>query len=146
MSSSRLYPSAPIPGVGAVVWRGGQVLLVRRANPPRQGSWTLPGGAQDLGETVFEAARREVLEETGVECEVTDLAAVVDIIDRDEDGQVRYHYTIIDVTAEWRGGEAVAGDDASDVAWASPEEFDAYGLDDKTRRVIALASVKRRTI
>ena len=87
---SRPYPDRPLVGVGVVVMRGGKVLLVRRGKPPREGQWSLPGGAQELGETVFEAGRREVREETGVELRPDRMEhlAVVDMIERDEQGAV----------------------------------------------------------
>jgi ADP-ribose pyrophosphatase YjhB (NUDIX family) len=134
---SRLYPDRPVCGVGAVVWRDGQVLLVRRANPPRRGEWSLPGGAQEIGETVFEAARREVREETGLTIEVLGLVDVVDSIHRDEDGRVRYHYTLADVFARAAGGGEAAAGDALEVAW-----FDLDGLPamwPETERIIRLA-------
>ncbi len=139
----RRYPVRPFVGVGAVVFRDDRVLLVKRARPPRQGQWSLPGGVQRLGETVYEAARREVREETGLEVEIVDVVAVVDSIQRDEDRRVRYHYTLVDVLAEWRDGEARAGDDAAAVAWTGLDELSRYGLWSETERVIRLA-VRRR--
>ncbi len=140
----RRYPDRPLVGVGVVIWRDGRVLLVRRAKPPRQGEWSLPGGAQELGETVFEAARREVREETGLEVEITGLITVVDAIRRDEAGTVAYHYTLVDVAAEWRAGEAQALDDAAEVAWAAPDALEKFDLWSETLRVIRLAAELRR--
>ncbi len=139
----RRYPERPFVGVGVVVWRHDRVLLIKRGRPPRQGQWSLPGGLQQLGETVFEAARREVKEETDLEVEVIDVVAVIDSVQRDDDGRVRYHYTLVDVLAEWRAGEARAGDDAADVAWAGPSELADYRLWDETVRVIGLAAERR---
>lgn len=133
----RLYPDRPVAGVGAVVWRDGQVLLVRRANPPRRGQWSLPGGAQEIGETVFEAARREVLEETGITIEVLGLVDVVDSIHRDEDRKVRYHYTLVDVLARAAAGDAAAADDAAEAAWFELGRLPP--LWPETERVIRLA-------
>jgi ADP-ribose pyrophosphatase YjhB (NUDIX family) len=115
----REYPDLPLVGVGAVVVRNGRVLLIRRAKPPRQGEWSLPGGLQKLGETLFEAARREVMEETGVVIRPLAVIDVVDLIERDRDDlRVHYHYTLIDVLALWVAGEAAAAGDAADVLWA----------------------------
>ncbi len=141
----RQYPTRPFVGVGAVVWRGDQVLLVQRGKPPRQGEWGLPGGAQHIGETVADAARREVMEETGIEIEVTGLLDIVDVIDRDEDGRVRYHFTLIDVNAEAVGnGEARPGDDASAVRWVDPIALNDLDLWAETARMIALGAKRRR--
>ena len=134
--------TGPVVGVGAVVWKGERVLLIRRGKEPRRGSWTLPGGRQELGETVYAAATREVREETGVDIRILDIAGVVDLIERDGD-RVARHYTVIDVAAEWTGGEARADDDAMAVAWASPDEYDAYALTPAVREVIAAARRQR---
>lgn len=139
----RQYPERPLVGVGVVVWRDEQVLLVKRGKPPRQGQWSLPGGLQHLGETVFAAACREVAEETTLEVEIVDVVAVIDSIQRDEEGGVRYHFTLVDVLAEWRSGEARAQDDAADVAWAGLDELADYRLWDETVRVIGLAAERR---
>ncbi|MCP4328736.1 MAG: NUDIX hydrolase [Alphaproteobacteria bacterium] len=138
-SSPRRYPARPLVGVGVVVWRAGEVLLVRRAKAPRQGQWGLPGGAQKLGETVFEAARREVLEETGIDADPISIVDVVDSITRDDTGAVEYHYTLVEVAAVWRAGEAVAGGDAAEAAWFGRDAIDALGLWSETVRVIDLA-------
>lgn len=140
----RLYPTRPFVGVGAVVFKDRQVLLVRRGRAPRKGLWSLPGGLQEIGETVFAAARREVLEETGLTIEVMELVDVVDSITRDAEDRARYHYTLVDVRAEWRAGEAVAGDDAEAVAWAPLDDLARYDLWAETERVIRLAAAQRR--
>ena len=139
----RLYPARPFVGVGAVVFKGARVLLVRRGRAPRKGLWSLPGGMQEVGETVFAAARREVLEETGLTIEVMELVDVVDSITRDAEDRARYHYTLVDVRAEWRAGEAVAGDDAEAVAWAPLDDLARYDLWAETERVIRLAAAQR---
>jgi len=136
---SREYPDAPRIGIGIILLRDGEVLLVKRARPPAQGAWSLPGGGQELGETAEAAARRELLEETGLTCGKLTLVAHVDSIHHDDAGRVRYHYTILDFSARYIGGEAVAGDDVSEVAWARREDFDRYNLWEEARRVIALA-------
>lgn len=135
----REYPDRPLVGIGVVVRRGDQVLLVRRTKPPRPNAWSLPGGLQKLGETVFAAAAREVREETGVTAQGWRLVAIADLIEHDDAGCVRYHYTLIDVAAAWCAGEAIAGDDASAVAWAGVDDLARYELWDETVRVIRLA-------
>ncbi len=136
---SREYPARPIVGIGVAVLRPGAVLLVRRGGPPSQGAWSLPGGAQELGETTEAAARRELAEETGLAVGALHLAATVDSIHRDADGRVRFHYTIIDYAARLDTGTPVAGGDVTDAIWVSFEDFDRYGLWDEARRVIARA-------
>ncbi|GAN76454.1 NUDIX hydrolase [Acidisphaera rubrifaciens] len=136
---SRLYPDRPIVGIGVAVLRPGAVLLVRRARPPALGAWSLPGGAQELGETAEAAARRELDEETGLAVGPLLLAAQVDSIHRDPDGRVRYHYTIIDFAARYADGTPRPGSDVSAVAWADFDRFDEYALWDEARRVIGLA-------
>jgi 8-oxo-dGTP diphosphatase len=140
---NRSYPQRPFVGVGAVVFRGDEVLLVRRGKPPREGQWSIPGGIQLTGETVSEAARREVREETGLEVEIGDVVAVIDSIARDAVGAIEYHYTLVDLLAEWRAGEAVAGDDAAEVAWAAPDRLEPFQLWHETVRVIQLAATRR---
>lgn len=136
---SRRYPARPIVGVGVIVWADDRVLLIRRGQPPRQGQWSLPGGAQQLGETVAETARREVREEAGIEIELGPLVAIIDLIERDEAGAVRYHYTLLDYGAEATTTDLVQGDDATDAGWFDPAEIGALGLWSETVRVIGLA-------
>jgi 8-oxo-dGTP diphosphatase len=140
---SREYLIRPIIGVGVVVWHGEHVLLVRRGKPPRMGHWSLPGGAQRLGETIAEAARREVKEEAGLELVLGDVVAAVDLIERDRQGRIRYHYTLIDFVAEAAGPELHPGSDAADARWFGLAEIEALGLWSETVRVIKLAGVRR---
>jgi ADP-ribose pyrophosphatase YjhB (NUDIX family) len=140
---SRQYPPRPIVGIGVVVWHDDRVLLVRRSKPPRRGQWSLPGGAQQLGETVAEAARREVREEVDVEVELGEIIATVDFIERDPDHRVRYHYTLIDFTAEVRSPVLRPGSDAADARWFEVAEIETLGLWSETVRVIKLAGERR---
>ncbi|HVH77405.1 MAG TPA: NUDIX hydrolase [Stellaceae bacterium] len=125
---SRRYPERPIVGVLAIVLRGGRALLVRRANPPMPGRWGFPGGVLELGETVAAGAMRELYEETGVTAEAAGVIDIVDTLDRDGEGRVRYHYVLVAVRGIWRAGEGVAGDDADEVAWLAREEIVARNL------------------
>jgi ADP-ribose pyrophosphatase YjhB (NUDIX family) len=125
---SRRYPERPIVGVLAVVMRDDRVLVVRRANPPMTGRWGFPGGVLELGETVAHGAMRELLEETGVVAEAAEPLTVIDTIDHDAEGLVRYHYTLIAVIGHWRSGEGVPADDADEVAWLTRSEIVDRGL------------------
>ncbi|MBN8888749.1 MAG: phosphohydrolase [Rhodospirillales bacterium 70-18] len=139
---SREYPARPIVGIGVAVLRAEPslaVLLVRRGKPPNMGAWSLPGGAQELGETAEDAARRELEEEAGLRVGALHLVANVDSIHRDPDGRVRYHYTIIDFAAAWAGGTPVAGDDVTEALWAPLDRLDEYALWSEAHRVIGIA-------
>lgn len=139
MTHSREYPPHPFVGVGAIVFRDDHVLLIRRSKAPRSGEWSLPGGLQHVGETVFSAAAREVMEETGVAITVLGVVAVIDMIEPDENGAIRFHYTLIDIAAEWKAGEAVAASDAAALAWVPVDEVEALPMWGETKRVIAEA-------
>lgn len=130
----REYPDRPVCGVGVVCFKDDLVLLVGRPAP--FAGWSIPGGGQELGETVREAALRELREETGVEARLTGLVDVVDAVRRDASGRVRFHYTLVDFAAEWAAGEPAAGDDALGAEWAPLAEVGRRGLLPETLRVI----------
>lgn len=116
------------------------MLLIRRGRPPKRDQWSLPGGAQKIGESVFEAARREVREETGIECDITGYVDVAEFIDRDAAGRWRYHYTLIDVAGRWRAGEPAPAGDAAEAAWVALDDLEGLDLWDETLRVIRKAA------
>ena len=122
----REYPEVPRAGVGVVVLREGEVLLVKRGAPPSQGKWSLPGGLIQLGETTEGAALREVEEECGLKVRLVGLAGVVERIIRDSDDRVRYHYVLVDYAAVPESGAAEAGSDAAEVRWVPLAELDRY--------------------
>ncbi len=133
----RRYPDAPLVGVGAAVFdEQGRVLLVRRGRPPRAGHWGLPGGLLELGETLEAGVRREVAEECGIEIAVGGVAGVFEPIILDDAGRIEYHYVVIDYWARLAGGEAVAADDAADVAWVEMAALAAYALTPDSHEVV----------
>jgi len=137
--SNREFPSRPLVGIGIAVLHGPAVLMIKRGRPPALGAWSLPGGAQKLGETAEQAARRELLEETGLQVGDLHVAGFVDSIHEEADGAIRFHYTILDFCARYAGGQPRAGGDAVDFAWVEPKEFDAYEVWSEARRIIEMS-------
>jgi mutator protein MutT len=135
----RAYPSQPVAGVGAIVLQQDEVLLVRRGNEPQKGLWSAPGGALELGESLQQGVRREVLEETGVEVRVLQLAEVFERIMTDDRGAVEYHYVLLDYLCEPVGGALSAGDDAAEAAWVNRADLSARSLTPGLERVIEKA-------
>ncbi|HLZ00125.1 MAG TPA: NUDIX hydrolase [Candidatus Angelobacter sp.] len=133
----REYPDRPIVGVGAVIIHNGQVLLVRRAKPPLQGRWSLPGGVVELGETLRAAVEREICEETGLVVQATEVVAVLDRILPGDNAGIQYHYVLIDFLCRCQGGELRADSDVSEAQWAYPAELARYELEQIALDVIA---------
>jgi 8-oxo-dGTP diphosphatase len=122
----REYPEAPIVGVGAVIIDENRVLLIQRGREPLQGEWSLPGGALELGETLEQGVRREVLEETGLEIEPMQIVEVFDRIVRDEAGRVQFHYVLVDFLCRVTGGALCCGSDADAGYWIGHEELNSH--------------------
>jgi ADP-ribose pyrophosphatase YjhB (NUDIX family) len=126
--AARRYPERPIVAVLAVVLRGAgadaRALIVQRAQQPNAGRWGFPGGVLELGETVAEGAMRELGEETGIVAEPDGILNVHDAIQRDAEGRVQFHYTLIAVRGIWRAGDGAPADDAAAVAWASRADIE----------------------
>ncbi|MCY4191190.1 MAG: NUDIX hydrolase [Rhodospirillaceae bacterium] len=136
-------PNRPLIGVGVVVWKGEKVLLIRRGKLPMRGRWSLPGGRQELGETVRETAVREVKEETAVDIRVGALIEVLDAIYREKDGTVSMQYTLVDFDGDWLSGDLEAGDDADHAEWVNIDNLPGYDLWEETLRVITLSRAQR---
>jgi 8-oxo-dGTP diphosphatase len=132
----REFPEQPFIGVGAIIIEGARVVLVKRAHPPIQGQWSIPGGVLEVGELVREAAIREAREETGLIVEPGELLGVYDRVLRDAENRVQYHYVLIDFLCRPVGGELQAGSDAAEVRWFTREELPALNLAEDTQDVI----------
>jgi ADP-ribose pyrophosphatase YjhB (NUDIX family) len=130
----------PRLGVSAAVWRDGRLLLVRRNKPPLLGVWSLPGGHVEWGETLREAAARELLEECGVSAALDQLVDSIDVIRRDDSGAVSAHYTITTFTGAWLRGEPSAGSDVDGVRWAGQGDLAALVVTPRLADVAAKAA------
>jgi 8-oxo-dGTP diphosphatase len=144
VTGRREYPERPVVGVGGVVIVEERTLLIRRGHPPLEGEWSIPGGTLEVGETLLDAVRRELLEETGIEVRVGELIEAFERIFPDGDGQPKYHFVILDYLCEAVSGKARAGSDVTDVAWATESELAKYSLTPTATRVIKKAFVMAR--
>ena len=122
--------------MGAIVFKDKQVLLVRRGKPPARDLWAIPGGSVEIGETLQRAAEREIFEETGITIQALEPVFTFDYIERDEFGCARFHYVIVDLTADYVRGEPRAGDDAADARWVSSQEMATLKISSKTRQLL----------
>jgi 8-oxo-dGTP diphosphatase len=132
----RIYPRFPLPGVGVVVFKEKRLLLIKRGHEPHKGQWSVPGGAIEVGETIAEAAGRETLEECSIKIDIVGLLDTADIIVKDDDGRVRYHYVIIDLLANYRDGKLEARSDAAEAGWFTPQEAAAMDLTETLRSLL----------
>ena len=123
MTDTRKYPDRPYVGVGAVILQDGKVLIVKRKYDPLAGQWSLPGGGVELGETLEDSVVREMLEETGLEIEVGPVIEVFDRITRDSNGEVRYHFVLVDYLCWPVGGELHASSDVEDARFVDPADL-----------------------
>ena len=124
----RLYPNRPIVGVGAIIVHEGKILLEKRKSAPGKGKWSVPGGLVELGESIEQAVIREVKEETGLEVEEPRLIDVVDDVNLDEKGAVKYHFVIVDYVINVIRGIPKAASDAEDLKWVPFSEVEEYDL------------------
>lgn len=137
----REYPDLPRVGIGALVFRESRILLVKRAAPPNQNRWAIPGGMLELGETLQQGAEREILEETGIRIKAGAPLYTFDFIERDDAGQIHFHYVIVDLEATYEGGEIKASDDALEARWVAPEEFHILPMSKTTVEILRALNV-----
>jgi mutator protein MutT len=134
-----MYPDRPYVGVGAVIVHEGRVVLVKRRFEPLAGTWSIPGGAVEVGETLEACVAREMLEETGFVVEVGPVIEVLDRITHDDASRVLYHFVLVDYLCWPIGGELRAGTDVAEAVLAEANDLDRYALTDKARAVIERA-------
>ena len=130
------YPGHPRVAVGAVVFKDGCVLLVRRGQPPAEDLWAIPGGSVEIGETLQEAAEREIREETGIQIRALKPIHTFDVIDRDAAEKVRFHYVIVDLAADYVSGEPSPGDDAVEARWVPDREIKSLEVSAATSKLL----------
>ncbi|MDP8917798.1 MAG: NUDIX hydrolase [Pseudomonadota bacterium] len=123
MSDDRFYPSRPVLAASVAVLREGRILLAMRGKPPSEGLFSLPGGKVEIGETLGEAALRELREEVGVEAKLIGLIAPVEFIERDEKGHIRHHVVIAAHAARWVSGEPQTGPEAKEIRWVTERDI-----------------------
>lgn len=143
---SRTYPQAPVCAVGAIVFRGDEVLLIQRGKPPAQGKWSLPGGAVRLGETLESAVIRELQEEAGMKVKPLGVGKVIDRIYADSQGKIAYHYVIVDYVCEAGPEQPEAGSDASDAGFFEVQRLDEMDMTEGTAEVIREVQQHWRTL
>jgi 8-oxo-dGTP diphosphatase len=124
----RLYPDQPVVGIGVVIIKEGEITLIKRGNEPSKGKWTIPGGLVELGENLETAVIRETKEEVCLDVDNVQLIDVVDNIDLDEHGKVKYHYVIIDYLVHVKSGNIQAASDAEELRWVPFVEVESYNL------------------
>ena len=143
---NRRYPERPYAGVGAIVFRGTEVLLIKRGSPPALGKWSIPGGLVELGESLEAAVRREVMEEVGLEVKVIDLVAALDRVIFDPNGRIEYHYILLDFLCEVVSGHPDAASDADECRFVALEDLRLYDMTRGTEEVIKRAFEKAKSL
>lgn len=126
--TTRKYSQRPLVGVGAVIIENDEVLLVKRAKEPKANFWTLPGGLVEIGETIHDALKREIREECQVEIELKEIIDVVDYIEKNDAGDFKYHYVLVDFEAKIVGGTLSPGSDVLETRWVSFSELKTLNL------------------
>jgi 8-oxo-dGTP diphosphatase len=135
----RTYPTRPYLAVSAAIFRDGRALIVRRAQPPALGLYTLPGGGVELGETLADAVIREVREETGLEIEPLVLAGYRQLIARDGAGRIERHFVILPFAARWIAGEIALNEELAEARWLRPSELSELTTTEGLADIVAAA-------
>ena len=139
MPDERTYPQRPYLAVSAAIIRDGKVLVVRRARQPALGIFTLPGGGVETGETLMQAATREVREETSMDIEPVALAGHREAIVRDAQGRVERHFVILCFAARWLSGEPVLNEELDDARWLAPAALSSLRTTEGLAEIVAAA-------
>ncbi len=128
--------SMPKAAVGAVVIEEGKVLLIRRKYPPKKGKWAIPGGSVNLGESLQAAAEREIMEETGLIIKAGEPVHTFDLIERDPEGEILFHYVIVDLHGDYVSGDIQPADDVSDAGWFAPDKIEGLEITETTKKLL----------
>jgi len=137
--SERLYPEKPMVGVGAVIFKNDEVLLIKRGNPPLAGEWSIPGGKLEENESIIEAVQREIKEECNVLVDIDDLIDLFEYIEKDEKNRVKYHFIVFDFRAQYLKGELDHLSDVSAARWVKVNDLDKYKMKKDTKNMIMKA-------
>ncbi len=139
-SQPRTYPTRPYLAVSAAIFRDGRVLIVRRAQPPAHGLYTLPGGGVETGETLKQAVIREVREETSLDIEPLMLAGYRELIAPDSAGRIERHFVILPFAARWTSGEVSLNEELAEARWLLPGELSGLTTTEGLAEIVATAA------
>ena len=141
-NDNRSYPAHPTVAVSAIIFKEERILVIKRAKEPNKGKWSIPGGGLELGETFYEAGKREVQEECSIKIEIERVFYTTENIIRDDDGRVKYHYVLVDLLARYTGGEARAQSDAEECRWVTADELAGLDISPRLRTVLEQAMIQ----
>ncbi|MBN1541603.1 NUDIX hydrolase [candidate division KSB1 bacterium] len=144
--SGREYPRHPRLAVAVICFDRDRFLLIRRGQEPHKNCWSFPGGGVLLGESLHDAAKRELDQECRVECRILALVDIAQFIERDNTGRIRYHYVIADYLAEYKGGEVRAGSDSIDANWFKPDEVVNLSTTPGLEEMLQKALIRRKSL
>ncbi len=139
----RIYPQHPRLGVGVVIFKDELVLLIKRGKEPNKGIWTVPGGLVQIGESVEQAAHREILEECNITINLAGLIDYFEFVEKDDEQKIKYHYVVLDFAAEYVSGNLLALTDAEDAKWVNPDQLENWEITEKTLMLINKALLSK---